>query len=81
MKFNCGLSRDEKREIERNAERQERYRLSAWHPYFCWTPTRITGTHDCYWLVWIVRKGEYHKGYSSCSEWWSWEYSLPQEKR
>ena len=49
MKFNCGLSADEKRQ-------QEIERSENWHRWFAWKPIRV-GSRDCRWLEWIERKG------------------------
>lgn len=48
-------------------------RLSAWHPYFCWTPVVITGTDRKAWLETIYRKGELQRCVYDC--YWSWTFA------
>ena len=57
MKFNCGLSWAEKRQIKVEELSAEVERLKEWHDYFCWWPTRI-GRNDCRWLETVERKYE-----------------------
>lgn len=61
VRFNCGLSRQ-----ERHVARQQ------WHRWFAWRPVRVTGQHQCVWLETIERKGTF---YHDCIGFqWSWEY-------
>lgn len=48
MKFNCGLSAEEKWEYKKK-----------WHPWFAWYPVRI-GHRDCRWLEYVDRKYVFH---------------------
>jgi hypothetical protein len=51
MKFNCGLSRNEK-----SAVRTARYEASkSWHSWFAWHPVRVA-SKDCRWLESVLRK-------------------------
>ncbi len=61
MKFDCGPTL-----------RESRAALEVWHRYFAWCPTRV-GSHDCRWLEWIERKGEYNSHYGYDDQ-WTWEY-------
>lgn len=64
MKLNCGPTPEEKQ----NA--WWAYRKN-WHKFFTLWPRRITGTHQCVWLEFVERKGEYNCGYGG---YWEWEY-------
>lgn len=64
MKFDCGP--DALTRLKR-----KHARLSEWHKWFAWFPTRIA-EGDCRWLETIERKGTY-----TCYDmdfWWTWEY-------
>jgi hypothetical protein len=63
MRFDCGPTSLELWQIKYN-------RLSSWHPWFAWKPTRMAG-HECAWLERIERKGYMHRGF------WHWEYRYP----
>lgn len=67
MRFNCGLTRAEKR-IRRVK------RLEQWHAWFAWRPIRVSST-QCIWLEFIERKGRIHYGYET---WWEWDYRVYQ---
>lgn len=58
MKWDCGLTREEEYE-----------RLCGWHPYFALIPRQVA-SHDCRWLEWIERKGQFLGIYGG----WEWEY-------
>jgi hypothetical protein len=60
MKFDCGETWEEKKA-----------RLSSWHRFFAWRPVYIAD-HDCRWLEWVERKGEYCSSWYE--SWWDWEY-------
>jgi hypothetical protein len=62
MKLDCGPTLDELR-----------CRRAQWHRCFAWWPTWV-GPHDCRWLEWIERKGEWHDGNWAGGDYWSWEY-------
>lgn len=47
MKFDCGLSAQEKWELS-----------SDWHEWFAWYPVRV-GHRDCRWLERVERKRSY----------------------
>ena len=51
MKFNCGETREEKRERLREIE-------SQWHNWFAWYPVRV-GSNECRWLETVERKRHY----------------------
>ena len=59
MKFNCGLSPEEKFEARVNKARSDNESYIAyameWHKYFAWWPTRV-GSKDCRWLETIERR-------------------------
>lgn len=61
MKFNCGLSRAEKRKIRYDKRVEELLAgasaLKQWHDHFAWWPVRID-TNDCRWLEVVERKYE-----------------------
>lgn len=88
MKFNCGLTKEEKKQ----AARVERDKLKVWRPYFAWKPIRI-GSRDCRWLEWIERRGRntwddmndtaraegrlinrYSEPIYGYADYWKWEY-------
>ena len=61
MKIDCGETWADKKA-----------RLSEWHPFFTLWP-RMLASHDCRWLEWIERKGDYF----SCpltGGGWLWQY-------
>lgn len=60
MKFDCGETWEEEKE-----------RKSQWHRWFAWKPVYIAN-HDCRWLEFVERKGEYCSGYDS--DYWNWIY-------
>ena len=64
MRFDCGETHEEKKA-----------RLREWHRWFAWYPIEIT-EHDCRWLEWVMRKGEY--SWSDC--WWVWFYKTPTKE-
>jgi hypothetical protein len=47
MKFDCGKTREEKRD-----------KLTNWHKWYAWYPVRI-GSHNCRWLEYVERKLTY----------------------
>lgn len=58
MKFDCG---------------RRHSRLTNWHSWFAWYPTRISGD-DCRWLETVERKGTLEMyGYDPV---WVWEYRV-----
>ncbi len=61
MKFDCGPTREEKRDA-----------LQTWHRHFAWRPKRFA-SHDCRWLEWIARKGQIHI-VTGGDIFWTWEY-------
>jgi hypothetical protein len=66
MKFNCGPTWQEKRELE-----------ASWHPWFAWYPVRV-GSHDCRWLEVIERKGTWNGSrynYAGCGLHWEYRAS------
>jgi hypothetical protein len=78
MKFNCGLSPDERFYRRMHKKRIERNRLQSWHTKFAWFPVRLTSAgneHTCVWLEPYERKGKYfdNTGYDM-SNYWEWEY-------
>lgn len=70
MIINCGMPRDERRALAREAEYA---RLSQWHPFFALWPRRV-GAERCVWLEWIRRKGVYEDGYNGRG--WVFTYRL-----
>lgn len=44
MKWNCGLSRYEKWEMQ-----------EEWHQHFAWLPCRVA-SNDCRWFEWVERR-------------------------
>jgi hypothetical protein len=58
MKFNCGLTWDEKfdllweekKELERQVEEG-----GGWHSWFAWYPVKV-GSRDCRWLERVERR-------------------------
>jgi len=61
MKFNCGPT-----SFEKSQAREAR--LSDWHLYYCFLPKRMTNTHECRWLEWVLRKGRRPRHH------WYWDY-------
>lgn len=55
MKFNCGLSADDRWWERRKAARRLLESWQEWHDWFAWYPVRI-GNHDCRWLEIIERR-------------------------
>ena len=66
MKFDCGLSRDEKIKNKKK-----------WRRWFAWHPVRIDN-HDCRWLEYVERKGVFWTCFSG--EGWDYEYRLPEKE-
>ena len=60
MKWDCGPDWAEKKKM-----------LEDWHPFFCLWPRRIA-SHDCRWLEWVERRGEFF--YDGWDSDWTWEY-------
>lgn len=60
MKFDCGETWLEKKA-----------RLERWHRKFAWWPAKLSD-HDCRWLEWVERKGEYIEWFDGA--YWKWEY-------
>ncbi len=50
-------------------------RRESWHPWFAWWPTRVA-SHDCRWLEWIERRGNYWS-LGIEGDGWVWEYRAP----
>lgn len=67
MKLDCGPTAEEKLEAKE-------FRLKNWHKFFALIPRRIGESHECRWLEFIERKGQYVCGYGGC--WWEWEYRV-----
>lgn len=68
MEWKCGMTAEEKRD-RRIAAKKE------WHAWFAWLPVRVE-MHDCYWLQFVERRGEYHgvgPGEARRGH-WEWEY-------
>lgn len=61
MKFDCGLTKQERQE-----------RLETWHRWFAWCPIRM-GSHDCRWLEYVWRKGKFYP-YTIIGPYWEWIY-------
>ncbi len=61
MRFDCGPTG-----LERIAAKEK------WHRFFVVWPRRMGQTHDCRWLEWAERKGEFYCGMGGA--WWSYEY-------
>ena len=70
MKFNCGLTREEKdklREAEDSRIWNEIYNyITQWHDWFAWYPVRV-GSKDCRWLETVERLGTYYP-YDGCND-------------
>ena len=55
MKFNCGVTPNEKCALaEKKIEDTVKF-LQEWHDFFAWMPVRI-GSGDCLWLETVERK-------------------------
>jgi hypothetical protein len=67
MKFNCGLTRYEKRALK-----------EEWHKKFLWFPKRMEDGY-CHWLEFIERKGLYVNGIYD--DWWHFSYRLLEKKK
>lgn len=72
MKFNCGLTRDEKHTLEWN----ERLRRENWHDWFAWYPVQVASC-DCRWLEVVQRKLTYCSYYEY--SWTKAEYRIKKE--
>ena len=72
MKFNCGLTPEEKRHERWLKRLAEERRLKQWHTMFAYKPIRMTDSHTCVWLEPYERRGtsETYCGYTG----WTWEY-------
>jgi hypothetical protein len=57
MKFDCGQTHQEKQE---------------WHQWFAWFPVEV-GPHDCRWLEYVERRGEFRLRLPMSSP-WRWTY-------
>ena len=49
MKFNCGLTVEERAEQWAREEAEYDRRIAEWHDWFAWYPVRV-GPSDCRWL-------------------------------
>lgn len=58
MRFNCGLSPNEKWQISKQKTIDALDKLTEWHSWFAWYPVRIANG-DCRWLETIQRKAKY----------------------
>ena len=65
MKFNCGLTKNEK--------------LQSWHKWFAWYPVRIS-KNDCRWLETVYRKGTMVY-YIQKGKIWEWSYISKEKFR
>jgi hypothetical protein len=70
MKFDCGLTSQEKGEIRRKAAEE-------WRPWFAWYPVRV-GSRQCVWLETIERRF-YTRGLNH-PLFWEAVYGLPEVK-
>lgn len=75
MKWDCGPTAEEKREIRRKATIEKTRRMVAedekWHDYFAFTPTRV-GPRDCRWFETIERRVRFRYKWSrECETWLS----------
>jgi len=50
MRFNCGLSDEEK---------------VVWHRWFAWKPVKV-GPHDCRWLEYVERRVSWRPATGAC---------------
>lgn len=66
MKFDCGETFAEKKR-----------RLKQWHRWFAWRPVKVND-HDCRWLEWVERRGDYYPGYADND--WEWEHRPAPER-
>jgi len=84
MKFNCGLTPEEKAKRKEQARIWRENGLKDWHIKFAWWPTRVAA-FDCRWLEYIERKGtHWHvENFDTMlamiaigvpSSGWTWEY-------
>jgi hypothetical protein len=76
MKFSCGLTPDEKRELQFQKDLEHKRYLEGWHDFFALWPRQVA-SGDCRWLETIERKGERHRYYDSwgmAGYVWTWEY-------
>ena len=68
MKFNCGETFTEKKQL-----------LKQWHRWFAWRPVKLDD-HDCRWFEWVARRGFYVTSWDD--DWWDWEFrELPPRYR
>lgn len=58
MKFNCGLSKKERKERGNEAYAKELLRITDWHDVFAWKPINI-GLGNCRWLETVERRYVY----------------------
>jgi hypothetical protein len=70
MKFNCGLTKEEKERAKMRAEIAAHDRLLKWHDYFALCPIQVA-SGDCRWLETVERKGDW-RGYLYGG--WEWQY-------
>jgi len=59
MKFNCGLSFQQKEELRRQKAAEHSDYIKSWHTAFAWFPKRIA-SNTCVWLElyerrWVTR--------------------------
>ena len=58
MKFNCGLTREEKKVLAEAKWEKKLDKEQHWHDFFAWYPVRL-GSRDCRWLETVEQKGQY----------------------
>jgi hypothetical protein len=57
MKFDCGPTAEEKRDIKRRKLEARCNAMMDWNKWFAWYPIKI-GHRDCRWLEYIERKAQ-----------------------
>ena len=60
MRFDCGPTYAERITAK-----------ECWHRFYAIFPRRV-GSHDCRYMEWVERKGEYHSYPGDC--YFTWEY-------
>ena len=73
MKFNCGLTDEEKWQKRYRALMALKAKRAAaglydWHDWYAWLPTRV-GSGDCRWLETIQRRLHHVTSYDIHPEW------------
>lgn len=72
MKFNCGLTWDQKEVLRQQRREAHLQYIRSWHPAFAWFPKRV-GNNQCVWLEsyerrWVTIHNPNYSCHYTCHE-------------